>query len=113
GNSFTNWSVFNTSNGTFSAGVAEGEFRSGERALKTQVTAAGQAWNMQLASDLIPTVVGEDYTFSIWVKGATAGTNIRFSTQPSALYSPDFTVTNDWTEFSWTFTANVEMTRIM
>lgn len=113
GNAFTNWNVYNTISGTFSAGVAEGEFRSGSRALKGQVTQAGEPWHLQLVSDLIPTVVGEPYTFAIWVKGANAGTPIRFSTQPSALYSADYTVNTEWTELTWTFTANEEMTRIV
>lgn len=113
GNTFTNWSAFNQISGTFSQGTAAGEFRSGSRALKGQVTQTGEAWHLQLASDLIPTVIGEEYTFDIWVKGANAGTQIRFSTQPSALYSANYTVSNDWTQMTWTFTANEEMTRMI
>ncbi|WP_373550052.1 endo-1,4-beta-xylanase [Haliscomenobacter sp.] len=113
GKTFTNWSIFNEISGTFSEAVAPGEFRSGSRALKGQVTQAGQAWQLQLASDLIPTQSGEEYTFSIWVKGANAGTPIRFSSQPNALYSADYTVSTEWTQLTWTFTANEEMTRIV
>jgi len=113
GKAFTNWNIFNEISGTFSEGVANGEFRTGRRALKAQVTQAGQAWHLQLASDLIPTQSGEEYTFTIWVKGANAGTPIRFSTQPNALYSADYSVSTEWTQLSWTFTANEEMTRIV
>lgn len=113
GKTFTNWNIFNEISGTFSEAVATGEFRTGRRALKGQVTQAGQAWHLQLASDLIPTRAGEEYTFSVWVKGANAGTPIRFSTQPNALYSADYTVGTEWTQLSWTFTANGDMTRIV
>ena len=113
GKTFTNWNIFNEISGTFSGAVATGEFRSGSRALKGQVTQAGQAWQLQLASDLIPTQAGEEYTFSIWVKGANAGTPIRFSTQPNALYSADYTVSTEWTQLTWKFTANEQMTRIV
>ncbi len=113
GNTFTNWNVYNEISGTFSAGVADGEYRSGSRALKGEVTMAGEPWQLQLASDLIPTQVGESYTFSVWVKAAAAGSEIRFSTQPSALYSANYTVDTDWTELEWTFTANEAATRIV
>ena len=113
GKTFTNWNIFNEISGTFSEAVANGEFRSGRRALKAQVTQAGQAWHLQLASDLIPTQSGEEYTFAIWVKGANAGTPIRFSSQPNALYSADYTVITEWTQLTWKFTANEAMTRIV
>lgn len=113
GKTFTNWNIFNEISGTFSEAIANGEFRSGKRAVKGQVTQAGQAWQLQLASDLIPTQAGEEYTFSIWVKGANAGTPIRFSTQPNALYSADFTVSMEWAQLTWKFTANEAMTRIV
>ncbi|WP_421795987.1 endo-1,4-beta-xylanase [Haliscomenobacter sp.] len=113
GKTFTNWNIFNEISGTFSEAVANGEYRSGSRALKGQVTQAGQAWQLQLASDLIPTQAGEEYTFSIWVKGANAGTQIRFSTQPNALYSADYAVSKEWAQLTWKFTANEAMTRIV
>lgn len=113
GKTFTNWNIFNEISGTFSEAVANGEYRSGSRALKGQVTQAGQAWQLQLASDLIPTQAGEEYTFSIWVKGANAGTPIRFSTQPNALYSADYAVSKEWAQLTWKFTANEAMTRIV
>ncbi|MBC6994903.1 endo-1,4-beta-xylanase [Neolewinella lacunae] len=113
GATFTGWNKFNEISGTFSEGTADGDFRSGERSLVGTVNMPGEAWHLQLASDLIATQVGEDYTYSVWVKAATAGTEIRFSTQPNALYSANYTVSTEWTELEWTFTANEEMTRIV
>jgi len=113
GDAFTNWNIYNQMNGMFSAATAASEYRSGARGLKAEITMPGEAWHMQIASDLIPTVSGEEYTFSIWVKGETEGTEIRFSTQPNALYSANYMVGTDWSELSWTFTANEEMTRIL
>ncbi|HOY14193.1 MAG TPA: endo-1,4-beta-xylanase [Saprospiraceae bacterium] len=113
GNSFEGWNAFNQISGTFSQGTGTGEYRSGTRALKGVVTMAGEAWHLQLASNPIETQVGEEYTYSVWVKGANAGTSIRFSTQPNALYSANYAVSTDWTELSWTFTANEAMTRVV
>lgn len=113
GNTFTGWTAYNEMNGSFSEGVAEGEYRSGSRALKGEVTVAGEAWHLQLASDLIATQIGADYTFTVWVKGLSDSTSIRFSTQPNALFSANYLVTSDWTEMEWTFTANEEMTRMI
>ncbi|HKK73499.1 MAG TPA: endo-1,4-beta-xylanase [Saprospiraceae bacterium] len=113
GNTFTGWDIFNEISGTFSEGTADGDFRSGERGLVGTVTMPGEAWHLQLASTPIPTQIGGEYTFSVWVKAATADTEIRFSTQPNALYSANYMVSTEWTELVWTFTANEEMTRIV
>ncbi|MTB50373.1 endo-1,4-beta-xylanase [Lewinella sp. W8] len=113
GNTFTGWNIFNEISGTFSEGTAEGDFRSDARGLVGTVTMVGEPWHLQLASDLIPTQIGEEYTYSVWVKAATAGTEIRFSTQPSALYSTNYTVSTEWTKLEWTFTANEQMTRVV
>lgn len=112
GDNFDNWSKWNGASSLLATTV-DGEFRSGERALKAEVTVDGQAWHVQFVSDLIQTIVGESYTFKVWVKAATAGTTIRFSTNPSAMYSGNYTVTTEWTELSWTFTANESQTRIV
>lgn len=113
GNNFTGWNIYNEISGTFSEGTADGDFRSDARGLVGTVTMAGEPWHLQLASDLIPTQIGEEYTYSVWVKAATAGTEIRFSTQPNALYSANYMVSTEWTELEWTFTANEEMTRVV
>lgn len=118
GNDFTNWSKFNGADLMTETKLAA-EVRSGDRALKAEVTGAqantGQAWSVQLVSAAIPTVIGEEYTFKIWVKknAGTAVNQIRFSTQPDALYSANYTVTADWTQLSWSFTANVDATMMV
>ncbi|WP_100615554.1 endo-1,4-beta-xylanase [Confluentibacter citreus] len=108
---FTNWSKFNGATALVQT-TEPSEVHDGNRALKA-ISTGGNAWSVQIASDLIPTTIGESYTFKIYVKGAVAGTSIRFSTSPSALYSGDYTVSNTWTLLSWTFTANATETRIV
>lgn len=112
GDNFTNWGKWNGAASLLSTTTA-GEYRSGGRALKAVVAVAGNPYSVQLVSDLVPTVIGESYTFKIYVKGAISGTNIRFSTNPSSLYSSNYTVTTDWVQLSWTFTANASQTRIV
>jgi GH35 family endo-1,4-beta-xylanase len=113
GNNFTNWSVYNGGSYMTATTVA-GEVRSGARALKSAGPGfPGDQWRIQLASDAMTTVIGETYTFKIWVKAATAGGNIRFSTKPNDQYSGDLNVpAGVWTQLSWTFTANVVNTQI-
>lgn len=66
-----------------------------------------------MITDAVPTTVGNTYTFTIWARAATAGGNIRFSTQPNALYSGDMNVSaDDRTQLSWTFTANETIKQI-
>ena len=116
GDDFDNWSKYNGASLLLETTIA-GEYRSGTRALKADVTGtqanAGNPWSVQLVSDLVPTTVGSSYTFTVFAKSANGGTDIRFSTQPSALYSADYDVTTGWTQLSWTFTANESMTMIV
>ena len=113
GNSFSGWTIYNEISGAFSEGVSEEEVRSGSRSLKGVVTMAGEPWHLQLASDLIPTQIGAEYTFRIWVRAQDDSTQIRFSTQPNALYSPNFVVATEWKELIWSFIANEDMTRMI
>jgi len=113
GDNFTNWTKANGAT-YLTATTVSSEVHGGTRALKSAGPGfAGQQYQVQMLSDLIPTVVGTVYTFKIWVNAATAGGNIRFSTQPSAIYGGDTNVpAGVWTELTWTFTANVASTRI-
>ena len=113
GDVFTNWTKANGA-AYLTATTAAAEVHGGTRALKSAGPGfAGQQYQVQLLSDLIPTTIGTSYTFKIWAKAATAGGNIRFSTQPNALYGPNTNVpAGVWTQLSWTFTANETQTRI-
>ena len=114
GNNFTNWTK---QNGASFLTATTTETHSGGRALRAEVTGsqpnAGQAYSVQLINDAATTVVGTQYVFSIWAKATTAGSTIRFSTQPSALYGPDTPVPTTWTKLSWTFTANETQTKLV
>ncbi len=114
GDEFANWTKVNGA--TFmTATTAPDEVRTGSRALRSAGSGfPGEQWQVQLINELVPTVVGEAYTFTIWAKAASAGANIRFSTQPNPLYGPDTEVPADtWTQLSWTFTANESLTSIV
>jgi GH35 family endo-1,4-beta-xylanase len=113
GDDFTNWTKTNGS-GFLTATTMAAEVHSGTRALKSAGPGyAGNQWQLQILSDPVATTIGTDYTFKIWVNAATAGGNIRFSTQPNALYSGDMNVPDGvWTQLSWTFTANEANTKI-
>jgi endo-1,4-beta-xylanase len=114
GNNFTNWGKWNDPGGnTIQETTTVGEFRSGLRGAKVVVATAGQPYAVQLVSDPVYTLPGARYIFSIYAKAATAGSTIRFSTNPNALYSADYNTTTGFTQFSWTFTANTSNTRIV
>ena len=114
GNNFTNWTK---QNGASFLTATTTETHSGSRALRAEVTGnqpnAGQPYSVQLINDAATTIVGTQYTFSIWAKATTAGGTIRFSTQPSPLYGPDTPVPTTWTKLSWTFTANTAQTQVV
>lgn len=110
GDNFTNWNKYNGGAAMVST-TANGEVYNG-RALKA--TGDGRdAWRTQLASDLVDTTIGNKYLVYMWIKGATGTGNMRFSTNPSALYSGNFNITNQWQQISWEFTANAAQTRVV
>jgi GH35 family endo-1,4-beta-xylanase len=117
GSTFTSWDVFNGAlpYGTFSETTTEQ--RSGSRALQANLASpsGGNQWRLQIASAPITMVTGSTYTFRIWVKSTVAGNNIRFSTNPSALYSQNFNIANanTWQQITWNFTANTTSARIV
>ncbi|HMP29863.1 MAG TPA: endo-1,4-beta-xylanase, partial [Saprospiraceae bacterium] len=114
---FNNWGKWNGPNDITSTTVA-GEFRTGARAVKVvPSSSATQAFNVQLVSDPVNTVVGAQYTFNIYAKRASssvsATSTIRFSTNGgTALFSGNYTPGTDWTLHTWTFVANNATTRI-
>ncbi|MCK8521770.1 carbohydrate binding domain-containing protein [Aquimarina sp. D1M17] len=110
GNDFTNWGKFNGEDRITEETV---EVLGGSRALKVENPADGNPWETQFVSDAFDTVNGDSYTVSMWMKGDPVV--VRFSTNPGVggdQYAGDYTVTADWTKYSWTFTANSDTTLI-
>jgi hypothetical protein len=111
GDNFTNWSKWN---GGTSLTAESVEKHGGSRALKAVSTGvAGEQWKVELHSDAVATVIGTNYEVSMWVKGATAGNVVRFSTNGgTTVYGPDFTVSTTWQKCYLTFTATATSTNI-
>lgn len=108
GDDFTNWSKFN--GGDRMSATADALI--GPRAMYVNNPEEGDEWDAQFISDAFETIVDEAYTFSFWAKGDAVV--IRFSTKPdeSAQYGPNFTLTSEWQQYSWTIIANEPMTNI-
>jgi endo-1,4-beta-xylanase len=113
GTTISNWSVYNGGPNAFSSTTAANEVRTGAKALKVVVAASGQAYSVQLASDLFNTTVGTNYTMTFYIKAAAAGGKMRISTGPTAQYSADYNITTDWAPYSFTFPANSAQTRVL
>lgn len=111
GDDFTNWA---RNNGTDNMTAQPFDALIGFRVLKVNNAEAGDPWSTQFVSDPAPTTDGNKYTVSLWAKGASSNV-IRFSTNPGVggdQYAGDYTVTSDWEQYSWTFTANSATTII-
>ncbi|WP_028787246.1 endo-1,4-beta-xylanase [Terrimonas ferruginea] len=115
GSTFTNWNVYNTNGATFSEGAGASEVHGGTRSLKVvnPNNNAGNQWRVQFASDLINTTIGTQYVLSFWVRSLAGGYIMRTSTQPTAQYQGNQTISNSWTQITWTFTAQDAQTRIL
>ena len=119
----TGWSVFNSGNpagtSTITSTSAAGEFRSGTSAMKivNPIGYPGSQWRVQIASILVNTVVGQQYTFSYYVKAASAGGSIRLSTSDqaggNAQYQGDQTIGTAFQQIQWTITATTAQTRFL
>ena len=111
-NTFTGWTKLNGADYLVET-TEEDNVYEGERALQVNSPMdGGNAWSVQIITDSVTTFVGNEYTFTIWAKAAEEGHRIRFSTQPNAMYDGDITVPTEWTQLSWTFTANAPRTVI-
>ena len=110
GDDFENWTA---QNGPERFTQETTDVLSGQRALRVSNPEEGDPWSAQFISDEFPTVIDEEYTVSLWVKGAEAV--IRVSTNAGldqAQYGPDYTVTGEWGQYKYTFTAKTETTNI-
>jgi endo-1,4-beta-xylanase len=111
------WYVYNSNGATVSVGSGVNEVRTGTRSMKVINPTAfgGDQYKVQVASDLVTTTPGTQYTISYWVKAAVAGGSIRLSTQnPSgggAQYQGDQAIGTTWQQVRWNITANSAQTR--
>tara|TARA_R110000868_G_scaffold145181_3_gene365211 strand:- start:20062 stop:22017 length:1956 start_codon:yes stop_codon:yes gene_type:complete len=118
GDDFTDWGKWNAPDLLTATTVAE-EVHGGNRALKA-IGFGGDAWRTQFAGDPAATTEnGVNYVASVWIKAEAGspgeGGTVRFSTAATAgaQYGPDFTISADWQEFTWTFTANDVATNLV
>jgi len=119
----TGWSVFNSGNpsgnATITTTTVASEIHGGTTGMKVINPTAypGSQWRVQVASILVATTPGAQYTFSYWVKAASAGGSIRLSTADqsggNAQYQADQTIGTSYTQISWTITANSAQTRFL
>jgi endo-1,4-beta-xylanase len=112
GSTFTNWSAYNGT-ASFSSGTGPNEVHGGSRSLKVTVASNGQAYNVQLASDLFNTVIGNTYTMTFYVKAANAGGKMRISTGLTAQYSADYNITTGFAAYTYTFSALDVQSRVL
>ena len=109
GDDFTGW---NKMNGADNITATTTELYKGSRAMQV-VSTGSDSWNVQLGSLPMPTVVGDDYVASMWIKAENEGSTVRFSTQPEALYQGSQAIGTEWQEVRWEFTANVASTTLV
>jgi endo-1,4-beta-xylanase len=77
GGLFSNWTILNNSNGTFSAGTGAANVHGGTHSLQAVTVAGGNNYNTQILSDAVPVTAGKKYTISYYIRSATAG-SIQF-----------------------------------
>ncbi|MDP4210174.1 MAG: endo-1,4-beta-xylanase [Bacteroidota bacterium] len=104
---FANWSVLNTSLGTFSAATGA-NVHAGSYALKCAVTTAGSSWKMQILSDAASVSSSKTYTVSFFIK-ADAATTIQFELRnndasSTVQYVGSQNVSTGWSQITYNYT---------
>lgn len=113
GSTFAGWSAWN-GGANVSAGTGAGEMYEGSQSLKAAPAVAGNPWDIQVVSDAITMTSGTAYKVRFYAKAATAGGLFRLSNNGgTAQYSGDYSITNSWAPYEWTFTSNSTSKRIV
>jgi endo-1,4-beta-xylanase len=116
----SNWSIFNTNGATITFVTGDAANAHGGTSYMKVVNPTAQTgnqWKVQVAGPLVATTPGTQYTFSYWVKAASAGGSIRLSTADqsgaNAQYQGDQTIGTTYQLISFAFTANSAQTRVL
>ena len=104
----TSWEVLN---GTFDITTDADQVASGSKALLV-TGAGGNPWDTQMAADHLELVAGNQYGISLKAKAAAPDVMISVSVSrwnnsdgSDYFYGDPVTITEEWAEYSWTFTA--------
>jgi endo-1,4-beta-xylanase len=107
GGLFSNWTILNNSNGTFSSVTGAANVHGGNTALQAVCVAGGNNYNTQILSTTWNTIIGHNYTISYWIKGSAAG-SIQFEIRNSdgtVNYQGGKAVTTSYAQISYTYAA--------
>lgn len=110
GDDFDNWGKWN---GADRMTEETTDVYQGSRALKVVNPSAGNEWDTQFVSDAAETVADANYTVTFWIKGDEGIVRISTAADAGNQYGPNFTVTSEWQQYTWEFTANDTATRIL
>ncbi len=88
--------------------VAEGAI-----ALRVDVTAMGaNNWSVQSLGPILPLVQGEEYELTFSARAEVAGTEVRIVVQDDVYTQRTFSLTTDWAQYTWSFTAQEDNPRL-
>lgn len=109
GSLFADWSVLNSSNGSFSVATGSAYVHSGSSALEATTVARLNNYNTQILSNSWNTTVGHSYVISYWIQSQTPG-SIQFELRNSdaaatVQYVGGQPTTTNWTQISYTYKA--------
>ncbi len=79
----------------------------GSGAMKLVYTQLGaNDWSAQSMHSAWASVAGTEYRMTLYAKAAVAGTSIRAIQQLNQYDAMDFTLSTEWTQYEWVFSAN-------
>lgn len=110
-NDLTSWWTGASGGGEASFTIETGDVYTGSKAFRVQVATAGsQAWDVQVINTTAwPSVAGREYKLAFYGKVIGTPASLRLVQQSDAAFtSLDQTLTQDWQQYTWTFTAGAD-----
>ena len=110
-NDMTSWWTGISGEGQASFSIETGDTQSGNKALRAEINTPGaQAWDVQAINNTAwPSVANREYKLTFYGKTIGAPASIRLVQQiDGAFTSLDQTITQEWQQYSWTFTAGAD-----
>ncbi|MBK8389141.1 MAG: carbohydrate binding domain-containing protein [Saprospiraceae bacterium] len=114
-NDFAGWNYYN---GALNFSISNDMVHGGTSSMQAANPGTANTYSLQVLAPAFPTVVGQQYTFKIWIKALNNNTTtIQFSRRDGSGnnengYMTTGTISNQWTELSYVFTAQYSSTRI-
>lgn len=104
------WDVANDSYGTFEMGAGKKNVHGGQASLKVSIDSEGESkdnWRLQIIGPQFSVIKDHEYEVTYWIRAEGVGSlnQVEVRVEGNTYYSGDRETPQEWTQLSYTFTA--------